>query len=185
MPTKQMVISVMSKDRPGIVADITGVIYELQGDLADLKQSVLCGYFTMILMANFDQSINAEDIIAKFSHVSSETKLDLVVKEIDVSIDASQPSTTDSYVLTAQGENRSGLVYSVGKFCCDHRINILDLATTLADNRYTMVLQLDLSNATAIETVREDLSRFSDESGLSVMMQHNDIFQAVNEIRLL
>ncbi|MBU4585507.1 MAG: hypothetical protein KKE63_10040, partial [Proteobacteria bacterium] len=54
---KQMVMSVMSKDRPGIVADITGVIYTLQGDLADLNQSVLCDYFSMILIATFDDSV--------------------------------------------------------------------------------------------------------------------------------
>ena len=46
---KQLVISVMSKDRPGIIADITGVILDLGGDLADLNQSVLGGYFSMIL----------------------------------------------------------------------------------------------------------------------------------------
>lgn len=42
---RQLVISVMSKDRPGIVADITGTIFDLDGDLADLNQSVLGGIF--------------------------------------------------------------------------------------------------------------------------------------------
>ena len=47
----------MSQDRPGIVADITGAIYQLNGDLADLNQSVLCGYLTMILIATFDDHL--------------------------------------------------------------------------------------------------------------------------------
>ncbi|MBN4071716.1 ACT domain-containing protein [Desulfotalea psychrophila] len=50
--SKQVVISVMSKDRPGIIADVTTVIYDLGGDLADLNQSVLGGYFTMLLIAD-------------------------------------------------------------------------------------------------------------------------------------
>ena len=41
--SREMIISVMSKDRTGIVADITGAIYELGGDLADLNQSTLGG----------------------------------------------------------------------------------------------------------------------------------------------
>ena len=48
---------IMSKDRPGVIADITGAIFKLDGDLADLNQSVLCGYLTMILIATFEQEI--------------------------------------------------------------------------------------------------------------------------------
>ena len=36
----QMILSVMSKDRPGIIADVTGTIYDLDGDLADLNQTL-------------------------------------------------------------------------------------------------------------------------------------------------
>ena len=57
---KQMIISVMSKDRTGIIADITGAIYELGGDLADLNQSVLGGYLTMILFATFYENISRD-----------------------------------------------------------------------------------------------------------------------------
>ncbi len=53
---KQMVISVMSKDRPGIIAGVTGAIYKLGGDVADLNQSVLCNYLSMILSVSFDPS---------------------------------------------------------------------------------------------------------------------------------
>ncbi|RKX42690.1 MAG: hypothetical protein DRP64_09445, partial [Verrucomicrobia bacterium] len=48
-----MAISVMAKDRPGIVAEVTAGISALDGNLADLRESVLCGYFTMILIAGF------------------------------------------------------------------------------------------------------------------------------------
>jgi len=68
---RQMIISVMSKDRPGIIADVTGAIFELDGDLADLNQSVLCGYLTMILIATFDGSVTPEDVIAKLSHTKA------------------------------------------------------------------------------------------------------------------
>jgi glycine cleavage system transcriptional repressor len=82
-----MIISVMSKDRPGIIADVTGAIYELQGDLADLNQSVLCGYLTMILIATFNSSITPEDVLAKLSHTKSEIKFDAVVKKIETPIE--------------------------------------------------------------------------------------------------
>jgi len=69
--SKQMIISVMSKDRPGIIAEITGAIYALKGDLADLNQSILSGYLTMILIASFEEDITREDVLAEISHIQS------------------------------------------------------------------------------------------------------------------
>ena len=200
--SKQMVMSVMSKDRPGIVADITGVIYHLQGDLADLNQSVLCDYFTMILIATFDDSVTPEDVVAGFSHIHSETKLEVVVKEMDTPMEiAKAQRVKETYILTAQGKNKSGLVHRISLFCCQHGINILDLATTLSGDQYTMILQLDLSRvdavtakdglisrepgmAGAIDTIRTSLTDYAEESGLTVVLQHEDIFKATSEITL-
>lgn len=183
---KQMVMSVMSKDRPGIVADITGVIYQLQGDLADLNQSVLCDYFTMILIASFKDSVTPEDVIAGFSHIESETRLEVIVKEMETPMaPVSTGRAKDIYVLTAQGKNKSGLVHRIGLFCCQHGINILDLATTLSNDQYTMILQLDLSRVESVDTIRTSLTRYAVESGLTVVLQHEDIFKATSEINLL
>ncbi len=175
----------MSKDRPGIVADIAGAIYDLKGDLADLNQSVLCGYFTMILAASFEEKTTAEDVVAKFSHIKSDTKLEVIVKEVEEEIEVSKTSLPEStYVLTAQGKNKSGLVAKMGEFCRSSNINILDLDTTLGDDVYTMILQVDLTNVTSVDSVRHELDAFGKETELKVLMHHNDIFKVTNEVTL-
>lgn len=182
---KQMVMSVMSKDRPGIVADITGVIYQLKGDLADLNQSVLCGYFSMILIATFDDAVTPEDVVAGFSHIRSATKLEVVVKEVEAPLaNTSDSRGREIYVLTAQGRNKSGLVHRIGLFCYQHGINILDLATTLSGDLYTMILQLDLSRVESVDIIRVDFARCAEESGLHIVLQHEDLFKATSEITL-
>ncbi|MCF7849624.1 MAG: hypothetical protein K9M45_12300, partial [Kiritimatiellales bacterium] len=57
-----MVIAVMSQDRPGIVAEVTEGISGLGGNLADLRESVLCGYFTMLLVAGFPPEVSLEQV---------------------------------------------------------------------------------------------------------------------------
>ena len=79
---KQMIISVMSKDRPGIIASTTGAIYKLGGDVADLNQTVLCGYLTMILNASFEENITKEDLHAAISHVKTDCKFEVSIKEL-------------------------------------------------------------------------------------------------------
>lgn len=182
---KQMIISVMSKDRPGVIADITGAIYELDGDLADLNQSVLCGYLNMILIASFEEAVTAEDVVAKISHIRTPVKFEVSIKVMDEPISVcDMPLPAETYIMTANGKNKSGLVHSVSQFCYTHNINIRDLATTLRDDQYTMMLQLDLSQVKSIVTVQSALNEFSEETGLKVMLQHNDIFQATHEITL-
>jgi len=183
--SKQMIISVMSKDRPGIIAEITGAIYALKGDLADLNQSILSGYLTMILIASFEEDITREDVLAEISHIQSGEKFDVLIKEMNTPIEIAHiPPPTDTYILTAQGKNRSGLVHSISQFCYSHGINILDLATTLSEDQYTMVLQLDMRNIASMDTVAADLEIFSRDSGLKLVLQHNDIFRVTNEITL-
>ncbi len=179
----QIIISVMSQDRPGIIADITGAIYELNGDLADLNQSVLFGYLTMILVATFNTNITVEDILARISAIDSTTKLDVMVRKMDVPVDTAHSKLPEkTYIVTAQGKNKRGLVHGISSFCYHHNINILDLATTRTDDRYTMILQLDLSSVDSIRDVRKELQNYGEGSGLHVVMQHHQLFQVTNEI---
>ncbi len=184
--TKQMIISVMSKDRPGIIADITGAVYRLGGDVADLNQTVLCGYLTMILSASFDPEVTKEDLVAAISHIKTDFKFEVSIREIDpAKHDEWTGTPEETYVLTVHGPNKAGIVHGISQFCYEHNINIIDLATTLKDEQYTMALQLDLKKCTcSIETLQEQLEGYSRQSNLTVMIQHNDIFQVTNEVTL-
>ena len=181
--SRQMIISVMSKDRTGIVADITGAIYELGGDLADLNQSTLGGYLTMILFATFDGDITPAMLMERIDAIDSSTTLDVVAREIKKSPDpALSELPQKTYIMTTQGLNRKGLVYGVSSFCFEHDINILDLATTIKGDIYTMVLQLDLSRVESIVEVRDALANYAQDQGLQIVLQHHDLFKVTNEI---
>jgi glycine cleavage system transcriptional repressor len=183
---KHMIIAVMSKDRPGIIASVTGAIYRLGGDLADLNQTVLCNYLSMIISASFDGDITKEDLVAAISHIKTESKFEVSIKEISSPHEEGakeQPSET--YILTVQGPNKAGIVHGISQFCFEHNINILDLATTLKNNLYTMALQLDLRGCNiTLEELQRKIQDYGKHSNLTVMIQHNDIFQATHEISM-
>ena len=180
---KQLVISVMSKDRPGIIADITTVIYDLGGDLADLNQSVLGGYFTMLLIAEFDEKITPEDLFAGFSHIKSKTKLEAIIKEMKVNLEVEKSQLPkETFIITGQGDNRKGLVKILGDFFYSHNINVLDLVTTREVQKYTMIFQVDLTHIASLDAFREKLRILGEEEKLNLFLQHNDIFMATNEV---
>ncbi len=178
MGNNSMVISVMDRDRPGIVADVTEGVSALGGNLADLSQTVLCGYFTMILVADFSPDIVPQQVEAALSkEVTSHV---FVVSALDYTPEAE--GSEHIYVVSAIGRNRVGLVAQVSRFCCDHDINILDLTSHAEGGQYTMMLQIDLSSIENVERFEKELALFGERSGLNIVLQHNDIFRATNEI---
>lgn len=181
------VISIMSRDRVGIVHEVSQALSELNGNIADIRQSVLCGYFTMILLASFPEKVTVRDVERKLAAIDarSETAIDVMVKKVEEDFVPFRPSIPENaYVLTATGPDKVGFVATVSSFCVKHNINILDLSTTAHDGMYVMILVIDISQCTSIGDVRRNLQEFSQQTGLNMVLQHYDIFKAVNDIAL-
>jgi glycine cleavage system transcriptional repressor len=181
------VISIISRDRIGIIYEVTKAISELDGNIADVRQSVLCGYFTMILLASFPPKMTQRSIERKLAEADShsESAIEAVVRKADenaLAFGASIPE--NAYVLTATGQDRVGFVALMTSFCVRHNINILDLSTTTSDGAYVMILVIDLNHCDSISDVRSDLQQFSQHNNIKAVLQHYDIFRALHEINL-
>jgi ACT domain-containing protein len=180
-------ISIMSKDRVGIIADVSQKISQLSGDIADIRQSVLCGYFSMILIVAFPHDLAQTAIEAKLAEINlqSETALAIAIKPIHENI--SLPTNAfpaNTYVLTVTGKDKVGFVAAVTEFCAGEKINILDLSTTRKEDQYIMILFIDLNQSLGVELVRGKLNQFAQTQQMRVALQHYNIFRAVNEIDL-
>lgn len=175
---QRMVISVMDQDRPGIVAEVTEGISQLGGNLTDLREQVLSGWFTMILLAGFPESVSVAQVEQALAD-ATDSKVSVSVA--DGSVVAEQPSEM-KYVLTAVAEDRVGLVASVSRFCSNKGVNIVDLTSHVDADQYTMMLLVDLASVESIPAFRKELTAFGGESGLDLTLRHNDIFRATNEV---
>jgi predicted amino acid-binding ACT domain protein len=179
----QYVISVFSRDRVGIVAEVSGAIAALGGDIADLRQSVLRDYFTMILLAGFPAGVAAADIEAQIAGANATGHASLNVTVVESAATAAPlTSAPPIYLLTARGPDRVGFVAGVSAFCAHNGLNILDLATTVADGRYVMMLMVDVSRSDDLHAVRRQLQEFGAANGLEAVLQHEAIFRATNEV---
>ena len=182
-PQAQFVISIMSRDHVGIIYQVSKALSDLDGNIAQVRQSVLCGYFTMILLATFPSQVTQRDIERKLAEADarSETPLEATVRKAE-DFSATATASEKTYILTATGTDKVGIVATVAAFCAQHQINILDLSTTVSEGAYVMILMLDLPADLPIQAVRRDLLKFSEETGLKVVIQHPNIFRAVSEV---
>ena len=183
---KEYVISITSRDRVGIIHEVAGAISYMNGDLADIRQQVLHGYFTMILHVTFPAVVSKDEIHKRLTTAgtSDEAAIEVSIKAVHQPQPKAATAMDNCYVLTADGEDRIGFVATVTKFCKDNDVNILDLTTTVVDGRYIMILFIDLSSCPAMDELRDRLDRFAHDTDLNMVLQHYDIFRATNEIKV-
>lgn len=181
--SKQYVISIMTSDRVGIVADVTTAIMELNGNLADLSQTVLRGYFTMIVIASFPDTVDPDRIRAALHAIDNTDPFEVGIKTPNVPLEEElREYGKDHYVLTAVGPDEIGLVAAVSTYLRNHGINIDDLTTRVDDGRYTMILSIELTSGTDIASFKTDMTAAMRDIGVTVELQHHNIFRALNEV---
>ena len=183
------IVSIFAKDRVGIIADVTKAILSLDGDLGDLSQAVLDGYFTMIFVAEFNSEIDGSDLKNKIikNFAKDEETISIAVKSLkgDSSAKSSDSFSCEEnrYVMTVTADNRIGIVAEVADFCKKNQINIISLSTTLSEKKYMMMFLIDLSVVSFLDVLRIKIKEFGEERNLQIVFQHNDIFRATNEIK--
>ena len=115
----------MSRDRVGIVAEVSGAIAALQGDIADMRQSVLRGYFTMILLARFPGQVSPEGIGAGIAATSTQGPVPLQAGRAAGGrclTGRAHHAIPRPVSATARGRDRIGFVASVSTFCARNRL---------------------------------------------------------------
>ena len=174
----------MSHDRVGIIADVTGAIKQLHGNLEDMSQTVMKGYFTMLLLADFPGDVNEEQLRTALHAVKGLSSFEIGLMPYEPPKAVNQPETTnkDLYVITASGPDRVGLVAELTEYLRLKNINIIDLATRCEQNTYTMMLLVKLPDGTDVAKLKKGLQIAMEEFGLSVEIRHQAIFSKTNEI---
>ncbi len=79
------IVSVIGKDRTGIIAKVATALYELSVNIEDISQTVMQNeYFTMIMMVGLSDEANIKDIDASLQSVASELGVEIRIQHEDI-----------------------------------------------------------------------------------------------------
>ena len=100
-----------------------------------------------------------------------------------------KPETTtqpgEAFVITAFGKDRTGIVKEFSHYLAGHDINITDLYGDRTGNEFMLIGQLVIPSKVNIGHLQDDLEEMGREFGFTVKLQHNNIFVATNQLRLV
>lgn len=143
----EFAVTAVGRDRPGIVAAISGVLLELGGNVEDSRMAILRGHFAVMLIVELPADADPARLEAGLAQVRERLGLETVsVSEVE-SLGAAGPPPT--HVLTVYGADRPGIVHGIASVLAERGVNVTDLETrvTGADPAvYVMMLELALGD---------------------------------------
>ncbi len=86
-------------------------------------------------------------------------------------------------VITVIGDDKVGIIAEVSKVLAEKTINIVDIRQTISQDYFTMVMIVDFSKTEAsFKELKDDLEETGNKIGVSIRIQHEDIFNAMHKI---
>lgn len=179
------VLNVMSDDHPGIVAAVTGAVESLGGNIDSCSQTVLGGYFTLIMIVSFPQSVDANQLVDRVrSAETTGSKFHVLARAARNHPSDSAHEPTDRFVITAFGSDQPGIVRHFSQYLAGKDINIVDLFGDRRGEDFVLIGQVEVPVHWDIRLMQTDLEEMGKELGFTVKLQHENIFVATNQLRL-
>ena len=176
MDTKSCaLLTLFGQDRPGIVAQVTRVLFETGCNIADSSMTRLGGEFTIMLVVRLPDSYSVDTLYNKLAPVAKEMALDHHIKELDpdVALNSNPTRPERECIISVLGADQPGIVYRVAEAIQMTGGNVSDLYTQVigssAQPIYTMTIETEYSSN--IEAIQERLDQLAVEMQVEISLR--------------
>jgi len=158
--TNHVMVTVTGKDRPGIIAQTTCLLFKNGCNLEDVTMTILEGEFAMMLVASCDPAKMAK-LSEVFQKFSKKQNLSIQIKEIRHRLKQShlERKKNVSALIQVIGRDRAGIVYAISDVMAKKNLNITDLNSRLIAEGplelYALSLEVDAPSEQALKWLSE------------------------------
>lgn len=86
-------------------------------------------------------------------------------------------------LVSVTGMDRTGIIAKTSAKLYELNINIMDITQTILDGCFTMLMIVDLENATKdFQGIVDDMQPIGNDMGMEIHLQRMDIFDAMHHI---
>ncbi len=137
-------LTIIGRDRTGIVSQVTEILYELGCNIADSSCSILGGQFAMILILDHPEYVDRDSFGDAFLPLE-ESGLSVFLRVLKPGGEIRPEIEGEICMISVYGSDKPGIVYRVAQVLGENQVNITDLNTKLvgsADNPvYVLMLE--------------------------------------------
>ncbi len=79
------IITVIGEDKAGIIASVSGLLAEKKINIEDISQTIMQGYFTMIMLVNIETSTTSiEDLKGELDALGNKIGVKIILQHEDI-----------------------------------------------------------------------------------------------------
>ncbi len=171
----RFIMTAFGKDRVGIVADVTRLLYENDCNLEDTTMNMLVDEFTLSLLFSSQDSNIEEQLSRECRRLEVEKGVSAFVRAVP----ARQPQAQNGYktcTLRMECVDQAGIVYRTSLFLANNSLNIIHLNSTSKASPesgasiYCMDIDIQVPEEMPLDKVEEDLNGMADELQIDISM---------------
>jgi len=167
-------LTIVGRDRPGIVSQVTKILFDQGCNLADSSCSILGGQFAMILILGHPEFTNLESFGEAFKPLE-ETDLTVALRVLKPGGQTRSQIEGDICMISVYGSDKPGIVYRVAEVLGEKKVNITDLNTKLVGTEerpvYVMVIEATLPEGVEEEDINGWLATIRDELQIDITVR--------------
>jgi len=169
---KRFVVFTVGKDRPGIVAGISEVLYKLNCNIEDSSMTILRNQFAMILIVEAPDGLEEEVLYQQLKEACNRLNLELFLKHVEENGEKLIPHT--HCFIKVFGEDKTGIVYKVSRYLAANKINISDMRTKISGREkklYAMLIEAEVPKEVDVEKMKRDLAEIARELDVELFIE--------------
>ena len=86
-------------------------------------------------------------------------------------------------IITVIGKDRVGIIAKVCTYLAENDINVLDINQSIVQGFFNMIMIVDAQSAKKdFAVLNGEMEKISEELGVKIKMQHEDIFDVMHRI---
>src|SRR5687768_13196404 len=105
-----IIITATGRDRPGMVAALSQILFEANCNIEDTTMTRLSGEFAMILVVSPPHGASTRDLAELLKPLRESHGLHIVCSELDRDAIQSTPDDATRFILSVYGADKTGLV---------------------------------------------------------------------------
>ncbi len=147
-------LTIIGRDRPGIVAQVTDILYRMGCNIADSSSTILGGQFAMILIISHPEFKGRDDFGDAFLPLE-ESQLSVFLRTLKPGGERRPDMPGEICMISVYGSDKPGIVFRVTNELGARGVNITDLNTKLVGSSerpvYVMMLEAILPEDLSID----------------------------------
>ena len=173
---QKFIMTAFSKDRPGIVADVTEVIYENGCNLEDSTMTNMLNEFAIILLFTGKGDQLHDQLLSACRRLEREKGITAFIRAVEAK-DRDKQSDHFIKTINVEGIDQAGIVFKISRFLADQNINIASLTSQRINSPesgtaiYFMEIKAQVPEKVSLAHLEKGLSDVGEELNLEITVR--------------